>query len=181
MRPIVFQLRFRDHFTLLKELLLSRHECFVATSTLFFFLLFLLSHDINFCCDFSFCRDTSLCRSLVCISLKINEQTAFHSSASLKFAASIKSTPHKNSNIYYIQFSKNLDKEKNAPPFFFQIAFSCEFLEWSWNCFFFFSLCIFARAFCNIEINSLSKQKLTSKVLTNHKKKLEKKINQSEF
>ena len=163
---MVLYLRCRDHITLLKELLLSRHQCFVAKSTLFFFLQFLLSHDINFCCDFSFCRDTSLCCDLVCICLKINEQTAFHSSASLKFAESIKSTPHSNSNIYSIQFSKNLDKEKNAPLFFFffQIAFSCEFLEWSWNCFFFFSPCIFARAFCNIDINAFSKQKLTSKV-----------------
>ena len=118
LRPIVFQLRCRDHITPLKELFLSRHECFVTTSTLFFFLLFLLSHDINFCCDISFCRDTSFCRDLVSICLKIIEHTAFHSSASLKFAASIKSTPHSNSNIHSIQFPKNLDKEKNAPPFF---------------------------------------------------------------
>ena len=53
----------------------------------------------------------------------------------------------------------------------FQIAISCELMGLSWNCLFFFSPCIFARAFCNIDINPLSKQKLTSKVLTNHYKK----------
>ena len=59
----------------------------------------------------------NLCRDLVCICLKFNEHIAFHSLSILKFSASMKSIPHSNSNIYSIYFSKNLYREKNAPPF----------------------------------------------------------------
>ena len=124
-------------------------------------------HDRNFSCDITPGRDHcpflplvltesrhqlllrpqflsrhKFCRDLVCNCLKFNEQTAFHSLSIRKFSASIKSFPHSNSNIYSIQFSQNLYREKNAP--LFQIAPSCELLELFWNFPFLSFLYIFA-------------------------------------
>ena len=136
----------------------------------FFFLQFLLSHDINFCCDFSFCRDTSLCRYLVRICLKFNEQRVF-----FFILYQFPNSQHQLNQFHteiqtYILFDFQRIWIGKRMLTLLQLAPSCELLELSWNCLFFFSPCIFARAFCNIDINALSKQKLTSKVLTNHYK-----------
>ena len=124
----------RDLTTLLKELLLSRPKCSVATSTLFF-LQYSLRDDINYCCDLHFCHDISFCRDLVCTCPKLDEHTSFHSLSISKFATSIKSFPRSNSCIYSIKISQKFFfcREKNAP--LFQISHSCELLELSWKLF----------------------------------------------
>ena len=161
--PIILRLRHKVfHFIVRMS---QPHQSFegialVATQSFY--------RDRNFCCNITLGRDHRpfllsvltesrhqlllrlqflsqhkfFCHDQVCNCLKFNEQTAFHSLSIRKFSASLKSIPNSNSNIYSIQFSQNLYREKNAP--LFQIAPSCELLELSWNCPFLSFPCIFA-------------------------------------
>ena len=118
----------RDITTLLKGLFLSRRKCFCHDNCPIF-LPSVLSDDINLCRDLHFCHDISFCRDLVCTCPKFDDKTAFHSLSIRKFETSIKSFPRSNSDIFSIQFSQNLCREKNAP--LFQISPSCELLDLS--------------------------------------------------
>ena len=113
-----------EGITLVATPMLCRNINFVLPSVL-------TSDDINSCHDINFCCDISFCRDLVCTCPRFNDQTAFHFRLISQFSSSNQPFPDSNSNIYSIQFSQNLYREKNAP--LFQIALSCELLELSWK------------------------------------------------